>query len=62
MSRNEVDSEEINEYIKEYLKYWDLNNSLESFEEEIKSKVNLSLDQENNSLKKNSRQIADTKL
>ena len=57
-----MDSEEINEYIKEYLKYWDLNNSLESFEEETKSKVNLSLDQENNSLKKNSRQIADTKL
>ena len=31
MARNEIDHEEINEYIKEYLKYWDLNNSLESF-------------------------------
>lgn len=41
MSRNEVDSDEIHEYIKEYLKYWDLNNSLESLEEELKSKVSL---------------------
>lgn len=31
MASTEVDNEEIAEYIKEYLKYWDLNNSLEEF-------------------------------
>ena len=41
MSRQEVDLEEIGEYIKEYLKYWDLNNSLECFEDELKSKVSM---------------------
>jgi hypothetical protein len=35
MSSGEVDPQEITDYIKEYLKYWDLNTSLESLEEQI---------------------------
>ena len=41
MSSQEIEKGEIHEYIREYLKYWELNGSLEVFEEEAKRKVSL---------------------
>ena len=35
----EPEQQEVFEYIREYLKYWELNSSLELFEEELKRKV-----------------------
>jgi hypothetical protein len=35
----ETDQSEILDYVREYLKYWELNSSLEVFEEELKKKV-----------------------
>lgn len=37
----ETEQSEIFDYIREYLKYWELNASLESFEEEVKRRVRL---------------------
>lgn len=39
----ETEQSEIFDYIREYLKYWELNASLESFEEEVKRRVRLVL-------------------
>jgi hypothetical protein len=36
---SETDQGEIFDYVREYLKYWELNTSLEGFEEEIKRRV-----------------------
>jgi hypothetical protein len=38
---SETEQGEIFDYIREYLKYWELNSSLELFEEDIKRKVPL---------------------
>lgn len=35
----ETEQTEIFDYIREYLKYWELNTSLESLEDEIKRRV-----------------------
>lgn len=35
----ETEQSEIFDFIREYLKYWELNTSLECFEEEIKRRV-----------------------
>jgi hypothetical protein len=39
----EAEQQELLDYIREYLKYWELNNSLEGLEEELKRKVKLLL-------------------
>jgi len=33
------DQQEVFDYIREYLKYWELNTSLDMFEEELKKRV-----------------------
>ena len=35
----EATQEEVIEYVREYLKYWELNSTLEGLEEEIKRQV-----------------------